>query len=254
MPRNNWTREETIIAFNLYCKMPFSKAYSSNPRVIKFSKILERTPSALSMKLCNFARLDPELRKRGVVGLTNGSKMEEEIWKEFHGNWEELAYQSELLIAQFQQMSIEESSGISTESLPEGKEKERVVKTRVNQNFFRASILSSYDQKCCITGLSIPEVLVSSHIIPWSKNEKERLNPSNGLCLNALHDSAFDKGYISLSENFEVIISDYIKDHTEEDSVNDFFLKFEDRKISLPNKFLPKPEFLEFHRNNIFKK
>ena len=80
----------------------------------------------------------------------------------------------------------------------DGKEKERIIKTRVNQSLFRKVVLATYNNKCCITGLAQPELLIASHIIPWSVNEKERLNPSNGICLNALHDKAFDSGLIAI--------------------------------------------------------
>ena len=61
------------------------------------------------------------------------------------------------------------------------------------------------------SGINIPDLLLASHIIPWSKNEKERLNPENGICLSALYDKAFDKGLISLSFQHEVIISEELK-------------------------------------------
>ena len=61
------------------------------------------------------------------------------------------------------------------------------MKTRVNQNVFRQIVLANYNKKCAITGIDIPDLLVASHIIPWSKNEEERLNPENGICLSALY-------------------------------------------------------------------
>lgn len=97
MKSNNWTREETIIAFNVYCKIPFKSSSKSNQTVINFAKIIGRSPSALNMKIGNFGRLDPELKKQGIVGLTHGSKMEEEVWNEFNGDWERLIYESELI-------------------------------------------------------------------------------------------------------------------------------------------------------------
>lgn len=198
MTKNNWTREQTIVAFNVYCKVPFKKSSSRHPVIIKYAQIIGRSPSALNMKVGNFGRLDPELRRKGIIGLTNGSKLEETIWNEFHGNWDDLAFESELLISKYQNKTIEEISEIDLSDIPAGLDKERLVKTRVNQNFFRTTILTAYEQKCCITGLSIPDFLVASHIIPWSKNKKERLNPRNGLCLNSLHDKAFDKGFLTM--------------------------------------------------------
>ena len=246
MAKNNWTREETIVAFNVYCKIPFKKSSKSNPTVIKYANIIGRSPSALNMKIGNFGRLDPELKKQGITGLVNGSKLEKVVWDEFNGNWENLAYESEDLIAKFQNKEI------VIENFPEGKEREPTVKTRVNQSFFRSAILSSYNLKCCITGLSIPDFLVASHIVPWSKDKKNRINPRNGLCLNSIHDKAFDKGFITVTPNYKIIVSKYFNDYSNDKSVNDFFIKYDNQNIIKPERFLPTKEFLDYHFENIF--
>lgn len=253
MQRKNWTREETIIAFNVYCKIPFKDSKKTHPIIIEYANIIGRSPSALNMKIGNFGRLDPELKRRGITGLKNGGKLEEEIWAAFHGNWEKLSYESERLIAQFKEITIEENLGIKLEtSFPEGLEKERLVKSRVNQSFFRSAVLSAYNSKCCITGISATALLNASHIIPWRTNAKERLNPQNGLCLNAFHDRAFDKGFIRITPDYKVALSESIYDFAEGETLSNFFLKYENKPIILPDKFLPKPEFLEYHYENIF--
>jgi putative restriction endonuclease len=124
------------------------------------------------MKIGNFGSFDPELKRSGIVGLGNTSKMDELVWQEFNSNWDNLAYESEMLIAKFVNQPIEEVAEINLEDIPLGKEREAVIKQRVNQSFFRATILSSYNLKCCITGLSISEFLVASHIVPGLKTIK----------------------------------------------------------------------------------
>ena len=256
MKSNNWTREETIIAFNVYCKVPFKNSSKNNPVIIKYANIIGRTPSALNMKIGNFGRLDPELKKQGITGLVNGSKLEEVIWNEFNGNWEKLAYESELLISKYSNKSIEEVSGIIFEEyeIPVGREREAIIKQRVNQNFFRSTILSSYNLKCCITGLSITDFLVASHIIPWAKDKKNRLNPHNGLCLNSIHDKAFDRGFLTITADYKIKVSPYFNDFKNDFAVSDLFLKYDNKSIILPDKFHPSKDFLEYHYNNIFKK
>ena len=251
---NNWTREETIVAFNVYCKVPFKSSSKTNPTIIRYANIIGRSPSALNMKVGNFGRLDPELKKQGIVGLGNGSKLDEIIWNEFNGNWETLAFESELLIAQFQNKTIEETVDFDFENLPQGKERESLVRIRVNQSFFRSTILSSYNQKCCITGLSIPELLVASHIVPWKKDEINRLNPHNGLCLNSFHDKAFDRGLMTITPDFRIKISRYLKNYSKDNAVSDLFLKYDNQPITLPDRFLPSQDFLNFHNNAIFQK
>lgn len=253
MVRDNWTRDELIVAFNLYCKIPFGKITSKNPEIIKLAKIIGRTPSTVALKLVNFARLDPGLQKRKIVGMSHGSKSEEKIWKEFHGNWEELAFESELLLARFKGEPIANSAKINLENIPkEGKERDATIKARINQSFFRSAILASYDNKCCITGISIPELLVASHIVPWSKDEKNRLNPNNGLCLNLLHDKAFDRGLITITEDYKIKLSSAITGYKHDEAIEKFFLPYDSHSILLPNKFLPDKHFLSYHYENIF--
>ena len=245
----NWTKEETIVAFNVYCKIPFKRSSKNHPTVIKYAKIIGRSPSALNMKIGNFGRLDPELKKQGIKGLINGSKLEEEVWNEFNGNWEELAFKSEELIASYQNKEIEQAS---LERFPIGKEKEVSIKARVNQSFFRNAILSSYNSKCCITGLSIPELLIASHIKPWSLDSENRTNPHNGLCLNSIHDKAFDRGFITVTPDLKVKVSNYFDIYSKDKLIIDFFLKYHGVDILKPDRFLPKKEFLDYHQKNIF--
>jgi putative restriction endonuclease len=136
----------------------------------------------------------------------------------------------------------------------EGKEKIRLVKTRVNQNDFRQRVLASYNEKCCITGISFTSLLVASHIIPWSKNKQERLNPRNGICLNNIHDKAFDKGLITITSDFKVKLSDAILKKQKETNVQKYFLEYDNQPIILPDRFIPSIEFLEYHQQNIFNK
>jgi len=254
MDRRKWTKEETIIAFNVYCKIPFKSSSKTNPLIKKFAELIGRSPSALNMKVGNFGRLDPELKKKGIVGLKNGSKLDEVVWDEFNGNWDNLAFESEQLIAKFSNKSIEELAQIGIDEYKIGIDREALIKQRVNQNFFRSTILSSYYSKCCITGLSIPDFLIASHIKPWSKDIENRLNPRNGLCLNSIHDKAFDKGFITITTDYKVKISKAFEEYNEETAVKDFFLKFENKEINLPDKFLPSKEFLDYHYSTIFKK
>lgn len=251
---NNWTREETIVAFNVYCKIPFKSSSKTNPTIIKYANIIGRTASALNMKVGNFGRLDPELKKKGIGGLGHGSKLDEIIWNEFNGNWEKLAFESELLIAHFQNKTIEQTIEFDFENLPQGKEREALIKVRINQSFFRSTILSSYNQKCCITGLSIPDFLVASHIVPWKEDELNRLNPHNGLCLNSIHDRAFDRGFITITPNFKIKISKYFEDYSTDNAVLDLFFKYDNLPVILPDRFLPSQVFLDYHYENIFRK
>ncbi|MCB9421550.1 MAG: HNH endonuclease [Ardenticatenaceae bacterium] len=250
--RRNWSRDELILAFNLYCKTPFGQIHNRNPNIIELANLISRTPSSVSWKLANFARLDPAIQARGLSGATHGSKKEKEIWDEFHQDWESLSFESEALGARLNNKNIEDSVVLDDIHLPRtGKERETIVKVRVNQNFFRATVLAAYHFECCITGLNITSLLNASHIVPWSNDPKNRVNPRNGLCLNALHDRAFDRGLLTITEDYRVKISSIVKENVQS-AVQDYLLKYDDVEINLPDKFIPDQELLKYHRTHIF--
>lgn len=253
MERRLWTREEEIIVFNLYCKIPFKKSSKNHPDVIRIANIIGRSPSAVNMKVGNFGRLDPNLKDKNISGLTNGSKLDEEIWDEFNNHWDQLAYESERLIESYFHSDSPNEEENDTPVIPHGEEKIATTKQRVNQGFFRKTVLSSYNDSCCITGISNPELLIASHIKPWKDSTAdEKTNPTNGLCLNGLHDKAFDRGFITIDDHYKIRISNDISDIVEGQAVAMFFKSYDKKKILLPDKFLPNKEFLCYHNDVIF--
>lgn len=130
----------------------------------------------------------------------------------------------------------------------EGKDVVRSVQSRVNQNVFRKIILSIYNQSCCITGLNIPAINRASHIIRWADNAEKRLDPTNGLCLSATYDAAFDRNLISLDDDYCIILSKNIREYSTNECVNEYFIKKEGVKINLPDKFKPNKDYLAEHR------
>lgn len=244
---NNWSKDETIVAFNVYCKIPFKSSSKTNPTVIKYAKILGRTPSALNMKIGNIGRLDPDLKDRGIVGLAHGAKLEEEIWHEFYGDPERLAYESEKIIANFSNQSVEMSADVKIDDLPKGEEREAIVRQRVNQSFFRSAVMSSYNFRCCISGIGNPELLEACHIVNWSNDIKNRTNPQNGLCLNALFHKAYDEFLVAITPDLTIVVSDKMIENAEESTFKEYLCGINGRKIISPDKFQPKKEFLEIH-------
>jgi putative restriction endonuclease len=249
-----WTRDELILAINLYCKLPFGRLHRLNPEVIYLANLIGRTSSSVAYKLVNFASLDPSLKLRGIKGASNASNFDKEIWKEFTNHWDELPFESEKLLAKIEKTTVEKLNNIPESELPkEGKTREQVVKVRVNQSFFRSSILASYNNTCCITGIRLPELLIAGHIKPWSLDEKNRLNPQNGMAINALHDKAFESGIITITPDYKIKISPILLKQKISKSIEDYFLKYNNQDIFLPSRFLPDIEFLKYHNEIRFK-
>lgn len=249
MKRNNWMREELLLAFNLYFKIPYGTITGSNPKVQDFAKMIGRTPGAVGLKLCNFARFDPYHRARGVKGLAHGGKLDEIVYNEFVNNWDEMLFESERLLTQYEETTIEKKYEPILVDLSDkkGEVKIREVKTRINQNLFRQLILSIYQKKCAISGIDISEMLIAGHILPWAEYENERLNPENGICLSSIYDKAFEKGFIGIDENYKILISSELKGNIKKEYYQPFFGRFEGKTINLPDRFLPSKEFLRKH-------
>src|SRR5690606_8991974 len=161
-----WSREELIQVFNLYCRLPFGRMHQRNPLVIELARHLGRTPGAVAYKLVNFASLDPQLQKRNIKGASHAAKLDREVWNDFHENWALLIAESERLLAQ-EPNDLPVVYGDSDHEIREGRVREQVVQVRVNQHFFRASIMAAYNGRCCITGLDVRELLIAAHILPW---------------------------------------------------------------------------------------
>lgn len=253
--RRNWTREETILAFDLYCRTPFSKIGSTNKDIISLASLIGRTPGAVGLKMANLASHDEDLKARNIKGMSNGSKLDKEIFDEFSNNWEELSFQAQLIRLRYCGNTSNLDNIVEIETIPEGLEKSTEIRSRVGQYFFRMSILASYNNKCCVTGLAEPIMLIASHIKPWAVSDikTERTNPRNGLCLNSFHDRAFDQGLITLDNNYRIIISPKINEVSMDEETRKWFFSYNKKEIVLPDKFIPAKEFIEYHNDVIFK-
>jgi putative restriction endonuclease len=253
--RKLWTRDELILALNLYLKLPFGKLHSGTPEIIHLANLIGRTAGSVAMRLNNFASVDPYHQQRGIGGLPGGRKQVEPIWNEFIDNKDELLFESERILADKEHKTIEDkfSDALAGTEHLKGEYKVREVRTRVNQNVFRQIVIANYSGKCAVSGIDIPDLLVASHIIPWSKNEEERLNPENGICLSPLYDRAYDKGYIAINEKFEILLSNDLKKKSKEEYHLKYFSSLAGSKIILPKKYYPKKDFLQFHLDKIFK-
>jgi len=263
MTRRQWTRDELILAMNLYCQLPFGRLHARNPDVVQLAEFIGRTPSSVAMKLCNLASLDPFHKERGIRGLSKVAQGDREVWDEFHSHWSRLAEESETLRLQFMPPTADEAEdtvceeaalGIGESVLQFAGETERQATTsvRLAQRFFRRSVLASYDSECCVSGIRIRSLLVASHILPWSAFPAHRADPRNGLCLSRLHDAAFDRGLITLDGECRLVLSRELNDHTSNRVLREAFTAFEGMPIRLPQKFRPLSEFLDGHRNTIF--
>lgn len=244
-----WTREQIILAFDLYCRIPFRQTKASNPLVRRLAALIGKTPAAVARKLGNFGAFDPVLASQNIFGLAHGSKLDRQIWDEFHDDWSTLVGIAHQLRQRLGENGVESvcpfvrPSGPSTRLV--------AVEQRVHQYFFRDAVLSSYDLRCCITSLPITQCLIAAHIVPWSVDKDRRTDPTNGLCLSATFDRLFDAGLISMTDELSLIVHKSLR-QCRDVAVASMIAPYHGNKINAPIRFAPDPLCLRWHRENVF--
>lgn len=260
MERKKWTRDELMLVMNLYTKLRYGQFSYKNNEVINLANLIDKTPGAVAYKLVHLSRQDAKHKDR-VKGLANPGKNAIEMYNTFTNNWDEMLYESEVLLAKYQNKTIEEVflekeeiKKINSDLLigKQGSDVQRLVKTRVNQSLFRKVIVNNYSNACAICGLNIEKLLVASHIIKWSENQIQRLNPENGICLCNIHDKAFEIGYLGINSDYKILVSDKLKTIKDKETHSALFKRHENKSIALPDKFYPNIAFLETHFSTVF--
>ena len=247
-----WSRDELILALDLYCRIPFKKTKANNPLVIELANAIGRTPASVARKLGNFGSFDPQLKKREISGLSHTSELDKEIWEQYSSDWSQLIHKASRL-----RRSGDYAGGTGNQYSanivpPKGpSEKQATQKVRLHQQFFRDAVLSSYNGTCCVTGLGVMECLVASHIIPWALDSTRRVDPTNGLCLSATFDCLFDSGLVTISTSLQVVISRKLLKRREKE-IQESICAYHKRPIIMPSRFLPARDCLEWHNNNVF--
>jgi len=244
MERRPWTKDELLQVLKLYCLTPFGRIHSRNPQVQQIASQLGRTPLAVALKMTNFASLDPTLKQSG---MTNSSRLDREVWTEFF-----VDMTAALAVREFElgRSFAEEAERyeLGPELLPEDLDVLGIVKMRRNQDFFRRLVLASYENKCALTGIDESSLLVASHIVPWADNKDIRIAPQNGICLNALHDRAFDHGLITFDDDYHVVYSKRLPE-----VARAALASFGSQKLRLPSRFVPDRALITHHRKHTFR-
>lgn len=243
--RVTWSREDVIVAYALYCIIPLNQIRLTNRLVQQVAEGFSHSASSLVMRMQNFAAIDPNSK---VKGATHVAKMDREIFEEFKHDWGELSIQAEKLtgLALFDANPLNGAKPLSTLT-----DKNKVSRER---HFFRSSVFASYENSCCISGMTVLAMLVASHIKPFRscRTTSERTDPANGLLLNTFYDKAFDQGLITVFPDYTIRCSALIHRQTD-DFTNQWLIGLEGKTIALPERFYPNTEYLEYHNDVIFK-
>lgn len=137
----------------------------------------------------------------------------------------------------------------------EGEDLLSITKRRKGQDYFRRMILANYRGRCALTGISVPQLLLASHIIPWAdkSHKKDRLNPCNGICLSVLYDKAFDKGLFTiLPDDYTIQLSSALREYGTQEYFDKQFGSISGKQITMPIEYKPNRDFLAYHRDHVF--
>lgn len=238
-PRRNWSTSEVQEALALYLVTDFGRFHRLNPDVIRLASRLTRTPSAVALKLSNLAALDESLPQKGMA---NASATDRAVWAEFLANPTavEAAYHAQTPEPGFADIGFAEAPNAFDHL---GGQTARLTNQRVGQSLFRRIILTNYQNRCALTGAEDPRLLSASHILPWSSAPQHRMWPTNGICLNALHDRAFDRHLISFDDNLTMLVSKHLPP-----SAQNLLRQGVTGTLQSPKRFAPDPAFLTAHR------
>jgi putative restriction endonuclease len=257
--KSNWSRQETVAALHVYLQLSFGQLHARNALIKQFSVWIGRTANSVALKLVNFASLDPQILASGRKGMGNSSALDKSIWNDLNQNWTSMTLEA---AKAYEALAINNGTSPAADvaddltdaetDFPEGKMRSAIVQVRVNQARFRKTVLASYNNTCCISGLKNTQLLVASHIVPWRMDKENRLNPRNGLCLSALHDRAFDQGLLSISSEGRVLVSKSMIREKSESAFAKHFLECQGAIVQIPERFAPDNSFLKWHRENLF--
>lgn len=249
--RRLWDRREAMLTYRLYCELPFGQMDQRNARVIELAAKLERSPSSIAMKLGNFAHLDPAMQARGIRGMANVSAQDREVALAFQSDWDNSIAETAAAWSGLDVIDVTAELPAEPSGPSEGT---ATAKVRLTQRFFRRAVISAYDTACCICSLRPGYLLVASHIMPWSSSPEHRSNPRNGLALCVLHDKAFDSGQMTIRPSYVVEVSDELLGLADVPVGRAAFRDVNGSKMSVPSRFLPDPDFLTYHNNEVFRR
>ena len=130
---------------------------------------------------------------------------------------------------------------------PNNKNTERLstVKSRVYQDVLKEYLLENYNNCCAFCENDQTELLVASHIVPWKSDETKRLDLDNCILLCNFHDKLFDKGFITLNDDYTMAISNELSQNV----VN----QINSRDFKQPKSDIPNINNIKLHREEIFR-
>lgn len=234
-----WTDKDIIVAYALYCITPMKNINIKNQVILKVAEKMNLSPASLILRMKNFKFLDTKSK-----GLGHVAKLDQKIFEEFKQNWGQLS----LIAEEITGLSLFDTSPING-SKPISSLTHKSLVSR-ERHAFRASIFANYEGACAISGITVPSLLIASHLKPYNRcrSQAERTSIRNGVLLSPLYDMALDKGLITIDKNLYIHVSHELDIYTNSGPLR----KLEGVKLR-NSRFTPSLEFIEFHNMEVFR-
>lgn len=225
-------------------------------------------------KINTYRSPDNSLEKNPVIGcviLTNPVFFHEEDWITTPSDWfrnivqgrtydsesglgKELWMSIENLLAKYKVFDLkkENENPFMVEDSETGRYgSEILTRVRLGQGAFRVLITDIYNRRCAISGERTLPVLEAAHIKPYEKSGPHMI--SNGLLLRADIHKLFDKGYLTVTDQYKIEVSKRIREEFE--NGRDYYRYHGKDMFVLPfrESDKPSPLFLEWHNQYIYK-
>ena len=251
--RVDWSEDETLFLFKVFLTEPQSNLRLDSPFIGRLTEVLPRKREAIHHKL-------EDIRSNNPGYIASGRKpkkcanMVKEIWASLmEDDATTLRRMDDVYREYGEKGTITET--VVLDDINPGLDVPSECTRRVGQQVFRRTVATNYDLRCCITGISTPELLVASHIKPWKESDpEEKTSPYNGLYLNRLHDGLFDKHLMTLDEDLRIVYSDEVRENNDEDVFERFFGKSENARIRMPSKYDIDENLIAYHRERAYAK
>jgi putative restriction endonuclease len=149
-----------------------------------------------------------------------------------------------------QSQDLSETKAVEVSEEPERYGSLYLAMGRIGQGAFRVLVTDAYNRRCAISGERTLPVLQASHIKPYVESGPNKI--SNGLLLRSDLHILFDKGYVTITNDYRVEVSKRIK--AEFENGRDYYTFHGQKLTVLPRRENEKPsiEFIEWHNQHVY--
>ena len=238
MSNPNWTMGEDLVACHIYATKDKKKKLVLMKQALK---MLDRSPGALRNKIGNIQYVATNDQK----GRENTSRVDYEAWDYYCTMSEsDIRILEESLLSDYPEIK---SFFRKTEDAPtSGYDVIAECKSRRGQSELRQKCLELAGNKCMVTGISCPTLLIASHIKPWRHcTSSEKTDVHNVLCLSPLYDALFDRHLMTVYPDMTIRFSPKLREFMGEQEYQNFIERY--TKISINENNKPDEKYLRIH-------